>query len=79
MIPVTESIELFEFQTRQLAVAEFQDIDASLLHSQFPDKVKVEWPTPRSGNQWELTSLGWVGFIPLHGSKGLHLRPKVPL
>jgi 5-methylcytosine-specific restriction enzyme subunit McrC len=79
MISVTESIELVEFQTRQLSVAEFRDIDASLLYSQFPDKVEIEWPSPRSGNQWKLTSLGWVGFIPLHSSKGLHLCPKVPL
>lgn len=33
----------------------------------------------RTNNQWKLTSLGYVGFIPVSGELGLALRPKVGL
>jgi 5-methylcytosine-specific restriction enzyme subunit McrC len=45
----------------------------------FGDKVAVEWPTPKTGDRWQLTSLGWVGFIPLGEDRGISLQPKVPI
>lgn len=41
--------------------------------------IKVEFPTPKTSNQWQLTAQGWIGHIPLTENLSLHLQPKVPL
>jgi 5-methylcytosine-specific restriction enzyme subunit McrC len=41
--------------------------------------IKVEFPTPKTDNQWQLTAQGWIGHIPLTENLSLHLQPKVPL
>lgn len=72
-------VTLVEFQTKSLAPSVLAEEDAQRIFVQFGDKVSIEWPTPRTGNLWQLTSLGWVGFVPLTQNRGISLRPKVPL
>ena len=74
-----QTITLVEFQTRSFPSARLSETEAYHIHTQFGDKVSVEWPTPRTQDQWRLTSLGWVGYIPLGQYGGLSLKPKVPL
>jgi 5-methylcytosine-specific restriction enzyme subunit McrC len=45
----------------------------------YKDKVEVGFPSPKTENQWKLTSQGWVGYIPVTADFGLELRPKVEL
>ena len=76
---LSEPIKLVEFQTRSLAPSELSEGDANRINIQFGDKVDVRWPTPKTFNRWQLTSLGWVGFVPLREGNGISLQPKVPL
>jgi 5-methylcytosine-specific restriction enzyme subunit McrC len=41
--------------------------------------VDVAFPSPRTEEQWELISLGWVGHIPLTPALHFHLQPRAPL
>ena len=74
-----EIIRLVEYQTCNLALSEFTEEDAQRVFLQFGGKITVEWPTPKTANQWQLTSQGWVGFVPLSDKRGISLQPKVPL
>lgn len=42
-------------------------------------QISVEFPSPKTDNQWVLTSQGYVGYIPLAHDLHLLLQPKVPL
>lgn len=46
---------------------------------EYSGKVEIESPSFRNNYQWELTSQGWVGYIPLSNELGLSLEPKVEL
>lgn len=76
---MNQLIQLVEYESLYLPPSELAEVDAQRIFIQFGDKVSVEWPTPRTGNRWKLTSLGWVGFIPLGENRGISLQPKVPL
>lgn len=41
--------------------------------------LKIDFPSPKTQNQWKLTAQGWVGYIPLSSEYGIHLKPKVEL
>ena len=41
--------------------------------------IQVDFPDPKTDHQWQLTSQGWVGFIPCSPNLGIALRPKVEL
>lgn len=41
--------------------------------------VVVDFPSPKTDGQWQLTPQGWVGYIPLTPELGLALQPKVEL
>ena len=45
----------------------------------FSKQINVSPPSFKNNNQWELTSLGFVGFIPFSESLSFYLEPKVPL
>jgi len=50
-----------------------------LLWKEHGDKIAVEFPSPKSGGAWQLTSLGWVGVLPVTPELRIALRPKVTL
>ena len=72
-------IQLIEYETCFFAPNELSEDDARRIYIHFGDKVSVEWPTPKTDGRWQLTSLGWVGFIPIGQKSGISLKPKVPL
>jgi 5-methylcytosine-specific restriction enzyme subunit McrC len=76
---MNQVIHLVEYESRFLAESELTEEDAQHIHIQFGDKVSVEPPTWKTGNRWQLTSQGWVGFIPFGENRGIALLPKVPL
>jgi 5-methylcytosine-specific restriction enzyme subunit McrC len=73
------TIQLREYKPEQLAIQELSPAHGERLWNEFREYVDVEFPTPRVANKWQLTSKGWVGFIPLDRDIGLALVPKVPL
>ena len=48
-------------------------------HDQQGGQLGVEEPSFRNAHQWQLTSKGWVGTIPLTADLQLHLQPKAPV
>lgn len=42
-------------------------------------RLQVEFPSPKTGNQWRLTANDWVGHIPLAADFSLTILPKTPL
>jgi len=45
----------------------------------YGSQIEVEFPSPKTDDQWRLTSQGWVGYIPLSSQLHLSLNPKVDL
>jgi len=72
-------IELTEYQTRSLAENELSEQQAMVLHSNFGKHVSIEPPSFLNNKQWQLTSQGWVGYIPLSDTLHFSLTPKVPI
>lgn len=50
-----------------------------ILWRNYSSQVAVDFPSPKTDGQWQLTSQGWVGHIPLTPELDLALRPKVEL
>ncbi len=50
-----------------------------ILWRKYSNQIAVDFPTPKTDSQWQLTSQGWVGFIPCTSELGIALRPKVEL
>ena len=71
--------ELTEFQTRRFARHELSEHLGEKLYREHRTRVDVEFPTPKTDNEWCLTSQGWVGALPLAPDFILVLKPKVPL
>lgn len=70
-------IELQEYTRRRFARGEIPDDAGETLWRNYHSQVDVQFPSPRTDGMWELTSQGWVGFIPLTIELGISLQPKV--
>ncbi len=79
MINNASIIELTEYESRFLPQSELPEEEAHRIYLQFRDKIAVEWPTFKTENRWQLTSLGWVGFVPIGENRGISLQPKVTI
>ena len=55
------------------------DTPGETLWRNYSSQVAVDFPSPKTEGQWQLTSQGWVGYIPLTPELGLALQPKVEL
>jgi len=72
-------IELAEYESRQLTRDEI-DLDVGeQLWRNYGAQVAVDFPSPKTGDQWLLTAQGWVGYIPVSKELGIALRPKIHL
>jgi 5-methylcytosine-specific restriction enzyme subunit McrC len=72
-------IRLTEHTPLRLAAADLPAAVAELLWRHYPHQVAVDFPSPKTNNQWQLTGQGWVGAIPLTPDFRLELQPKVAL
>lgn len=73
------TIELVEHLPRQLAPEELSAPAGELLWRNYGAQVAVEFPSPKSEGQWQLTAQSWAGYIPLNSELGFALRPRVAL
>jgi 5-methylcytosine-specific restriction enzyme subunit McrC len=70
-------IELTEYKPCRFPLEEIPyEIGKGLL-TQYKNQVSVEFPTPVTDDQWQLTCQGWAGFIPVTDSVAIRLVPKV--
>ncbi len=72
-------IELTEYQPKVLPAAELPPEVGQLLWRNYGRQVEVEFPNPKTEQQWRLNSQGWVGHIPLTSEFQLVLHPRVEL
>jgi 5-methylcytosine-specific restriction enzyme subunit McrC len=74
--------ELIEYQPKLFSADAISSELGELLWQSYGNSSKiitVEFPTPVTGNQWRLTSQGWVGYLPISPELGIRLQPKVKL
>lgn len=79
MNPGVTTLELTEYTRASFTAETLGEGRGEALWRGFGDRIAVGFPSPKSGGCWELTSLGWVGLIPLAPGLRLLLRPKVRL
>jgi len=72
-------IELKEYATHRLPHNQLSDVDGELLWRNYSDYVSIDFPSPKTEQNWQFTAKGWVGYIPLHENRGFRLKPKVGL
>lgn len=72
-------IVVLEYEGKLLPRSDLSDDVAELLLRRHGKQVTVEWPSPPTDQRWRLTSLGWVGYLPLAGTHLVELVPRVQL
>lgn len=74
-----EIIHLQEYVTRSFPAEKIRQETAVTLYEKYRNQILVEFPAHPTGYQWQLTSQGWIGFIPLSSELQFALEPKVSL
>ena len=72
-------LNLTEYQPLYLPAEALTTAEGTHLWQTYGQQVSVEFPSPKTNQQWVLTAQGWVGHIPLTADLHLHLQPRVPL
>jgi len=72
-------IALKEYEPAKISSQVISNELAEIFWRSYDDKVRVDFPSPKTDNMLQLTSQGWVGHIPLTDEIGLELQPKVEL
>jgi 5-methylcytosine-specific restriction enzyme subunit McrC len=76
-------IELQEYVPRVIAPEEAPSGLGELLWSKYGpkngSKINVDFPSPKTGGQLQVTSQGWVGYIPINSTLALRLKPKTEI
>lgn len=70
---------LKEYERILLPADSFPNEVGTFLWKNFDAKISVDFPSPKTGGQWQLTAQGWVGQIPVSEDLILEIRPKVPI
>lgn len=79
MLNSKKIIELKEYEPALFSKEEIPESVAEVLWHNFKNQIDIEFPTIKTNNKWQLTSLGWVGHIPLEKHFSISLAPKTPL
>ncbi|MBT7190122.1 MAG: restriction endonuclease [Calditrichaeota bacterium] len=75
----SRELNLTEYKSELFPADYFREEVAKLIWQKFSKYVSIEQPSWKTDNQWELTSNGWVGYIPVNDEITLCLNPKVPI
>lgn len=76
---LTKRFLLIEYVPLLLNSGELEESVGEFLWLNHRKQVSVEFPSPKTNCQWQLTSEGWVGYIPVNPEVAFVLLPKVPL
>ncbi len=77
--PQPARLSLTEYTPLLLPTAALTVVQGERLWREFGAQVRVAFPSPQTGGQWQLTAQGWVGILPLAPDLTLELQPRVPL
>ncbi len=73
------TIVLSEYQPHRLPREQLSDAVANHLWQHYARLVTVDFPSPKTDGEWQLTAQGWVGMVPIQRDLTLVLQPKVAL
>jgi len=76
---MSQPVELVEYEPKRLPREAISEELARTIWQNHKAQVAIEPPSFRTDDQWELRSLGYVGYLPITRDFTLALRPKVPL
>jgi 5-methylcytosine-specific restriction enzyme subunit McrC len=74
-----QTLILTEYVSLRLPAHMLSAAEGEALWQRYGKYVAVDFPSPKTADQWRLTSQGWIGYISLSSRIGLSLQPKVPL
>jgi len=74
---VTRTLDLREYASIPFPHEALTQEEAEILWRDHRKQVDIKYPSPRNGQQWQLSSQGWVGSIPVTRELNLRLAPKV--
>jgi len=77
--PTKTILSLPEYEPKQFPHEVISDALGESLWRNYNSQVSVDFPSPKTEDQWRLTAQGWVGYIPLTPEFGFILQPKVEL
>lgn len=73
------TLSLTEYQPTPFSETEISDAEGEALWQRWQKEVNVEFPSPKTQEEWRLTSQGWVGHLPITPDFGIRIHPRVPL
>lgn len=73
------AIELTEYESLTLSAAALPYFIGEHLWQFYGDKLAVDFPSPKTNQSWQITSLGWVGHITLPDNYQISIKPKIEL
>lgn len=79
VMPGRKVLTLSEYETESVSPEVIPEEVGRKLWQEYAGKIDVESPSFRTEGQWQLTSQGWVGYIPLSDELGIALQPRVKL
>ncbi|MDJ0507946.1 MAG: restriction endonuclease [Crocosphaera sp.] len=73
------TINLIEYKPFNIARSQIPQEIIDQLKDKYNKKLNVEPKYTKQGDKWEITSQGWVGYIPINNDWNFHIKPKVPI
>jgi len=72
-------LELEEYRTTSLPATALPEEVGTAIWRRYGTKIDVEFPSPKTGNHWQLTPQSWAGHLPIDDMWHLFVKPKVAL
>lgn len=79
MIIKSKPIQLIEYKKHQEPSHRISIKDGEKVWNEFGNQISVEEPSFKNFHKWELTSQGYVGFIPISEDLNISILPKTPI
>jgi 5-methylcytosine-specific restriction enzyme subunit McrC len=76
---MSRTIELEEHRTGLVPPSVLAEHEGAALFRNFGDRIDVQFPSPRTGGLWALTSRGFVGALAIGLDTTVVIRPKLPV
>ena len=76
---MSDLVELVEYEPKRLPREAISDEVEREIWLNHRNQIDIQPPSFRTDHEWELTSKGYVGYLPITREFTLALRPKVPL
>ncbi len=74
-----KTITLTEYKSCNISRDRIPQDIIDQLKDKYNSKLKINLKYTTKGDQWEIISLGYVGYIPINNDWNFHIKPKVPI